>query len=116
MIPPIADVGDFAGLEQGMKKPITMVDGGEFIGAKAYKDSKVCCVMLMRELHKRYHASTGLFREHYPAFRVFWPLLMKKVVKSYVSNEEAGSRLAKCVSDPAYSGSGSYFTWGGEGG
>jgi len=131
MIPPVADVGDFDGLKQGMKKPVAMVDGKEFIGAKAYKDSKVCCVMLMRELHKRYHASTGvvfsslypgcitdtgLFREHYPAFRVFWPLLMKKVVKSYVSNEEAGSRLAKCVADPLYSVSGSYFSWGGESG
>merc|ERR1719291_1430878 len=128
MIPPVADVGDFEGLTQGMKKPVAMVDGKEFIGAKAYKDSKVCCVMLMRELHKRFHASTGvvfsslypgcitdtgLFREHYPAFRVFWPLLMKKVVKSYVSNEEAGSRLAKCVADPLYSVSGSYFSWGG---
>jgi light-dependent protochlorophyllide reductase len=130
-IPPVADVGDFQGVEQGMKKPITMVDGGEFIGAKAYKDSKVCCVMLMRELHKRFHESTGvsfsslypgcitdtgLFREHYPAFRIFWPLLMKKVVKSYVSNGEAGARLAKCVADPAYGTSGSYFSWGGEGG
>ncbi|CAK0846018.1 unnamed protein product [Prorocentrum cordatum] len=131
MIPPVADVGDFGGLEMGMKKPVAMVDGKEFIGAKAYKDSKVCCVMLMRELHKRYHESTGivfsslypgcitdtgLFREHYPAFRVFWPLLMKKVVKSYVSNEEAGSRLAKCVADPDYAVSGSYFSWGGESG
>jgi len=131
MIPPLADLGDFAGLEQGMKKPITMVDGGKFIGAKAYKDSKVCCVMLCRELHRRFHESTGvvftslypgcitdtgLFREHYPAFRLFWPLLMKKVVRSYVSNEEAGLRLAKCVADPLYNTSGSYYSWGGEAG
>lgn len=131
MIPPLADVGMFEGLEQGMADPITMVDGGKFIGAKAYKDSKVCCVMLMRELHKRFHESTGivfsslypgcitgtgLFREHYPAFRIFWPLLMKKVVKSYVSNEEAGQRLAKVVGDPEYNISGSYYSWGGESG
>jgi light-dependent protochlorophyllide reductase len=110
---------------------ITMVDGGQFIGAKAYKDSKVCCVMLCRELHRRFHESTGicftslypgcitdtnLFREHYPAFRLFWPMLMKKVVKSYVSNEEAGLRLAKVVADPAYNQSGSYYSWGGEAG
>eukprot|EP00930_Biecheleria_cincta_P071190 TRINITY_DN58710_c0_g1_i1.p1 TRINITY_DN58710_c0_g1~~TRINITY_DN58710_c0_g1_i1.p1 ORF type:complete len:459 (-),score=75.07 TRINITY_DN58710_c0_g1_i1:104-1480(-) len=130
-IPPLADLGQFEGLQQGMKKPITMIDNGAFIGAKAYKDSKLCCVMLMRELHKRFHSSTGvsftslypgcitdtgLFREHYPAFRLFWPLLMKNVVKSYVSNAEAGARLASCVANPAYNVSGSYYSWAGEAG
>eukprot|EP00931_Biecheleriopsis_adriatica_P021468 TRINITY_DN1402_c0_g1_i1.p1 TRINITY_DN1402_c0_g1~~TRINITY_DN1402_c0_g1_i1.p1 ORF type:complete len:511 (-),score=91.02 TRINITY_DN1402_c0_g1_i1:45-1553(-) len=130
-IPPLADLGQFEGLEQGMKQPITMINGDGFIGAKAYKDSKLCCVMLMRELHKRYHQSTGivfsslypgcitdtgLFREHYPAFRLFWPLLMKNVVKSYVSNEEAGERLAKTIADDSYNISGSYYSWGGESG
>jgi len=130
-IPPLADLGQFEGIQQGMKKPITMINSGEFIGAKAYKDSKLCCVMLMREMHKRFHASTGvaftslypgcitdtgLFREHYPAFRLLWPLLMKNVVNSYVSNEEAGERLASCVANPAYNISGSYYSWEGEAG
>ena len=35
--------------------PVTMLDGGDFNGAKAYKDSKVCDVMLMKELHRRFH-------------------------------------------------------------
>lgn len=127
-IPPLADVGQFEGLEAGMKQPITMINSGAFIGAKAYKDSKLCCVMLMRELHKRFHGSTGisftslypgcitdtgLFRDHYPVFRLLWPLLMKNVVKSYVSNQEAGQRLAKVVADPAYNISGSYYSWTG---
>jgi len=130
-IPPLADVGNFEALEAGMKKPFTMVDGGDFIGAKAYKDSKLCCVMLMRELHKRFHAETGiaftslypgcitdtgLFQNHYPLFRLVWPFVMKNVVNSYVSVPEAGARLAKCVADPAYGASGSYFSWEGASG
>mmetsp|Transcript_35642 Transcript_35642/g.91903 ORF Transcript_35642/g.91903 Transcript_35642/m.91903 type:complete len:469 (-) Transcript_35642:128-1534(-) len=132
MIPPMADIGRLQGLAQGMKGPdITMVDGGKFNGAKAYKDSKVCDVMMMRELHKRFHqstgivfsslypgciAETGLFREHYPVFRTLFPVLQKEVTKAYVSEEEAGRRLAKVVGDPTYATSGSYYTWGGEGG
>lgn len=131
MIPPIADLGRLEGLESGMKKPTTMIDNGRFNGAKAYKDSKVCDVMLMRELHKRYHDSTGicfsslypgciadtnLFREHYPVFRFLFPILQKEVTNAYVSEEEAGRRLAKVVAEPAYAQSGVYFSWGGESG
>ncbi|CAK9011588.1 unnamed protein product [Durusdinium trenchii] len=131
MIPPVADLGDLKGLESGMQKPTTMIDNGRFNGAKAYKDSKVCDVMLMRELHKRHHASTGiafsslypgciadtnLFREHYPVFRFLFPILQREVTNAYVSEEEAGRRLAKCVADPAYAQSGVYFSWGGESG
>jgi hypothetical protein len=29
-----------------------MADGGEFDGAKAYKDSKVCNMLTMAQLHK----------------------------------------------------------------
>lgn len=133
MIPPIADVGKFEGLDQGMKLPRTsMVNGGEFDGAKAYKDSKVCEVMLMRELHRRYHketgicftslypgciAETGLFREHYPVFRTLFPVFQKEVTKAFVSTAEAGKRLAQVVNDPDYAAaSGSYFSWGGEDG
>lgn len=131
MIPPVADLGGLEGLEAGMKQPVTMIDGGRFNGAKAYKDSKVCDVMLMRELHKRFHDKTGvcfaslypgciaetnLFREHYPVFRFLFPILQKEVTNAYVSEEEAGRRLAKCVADPAYAQSGVYFSWGGESG
>eukprot|EP00442_Polarella_glacialis_P018892 CAMPEP_0115067334 /NCGR_PEP_ID=MMETSP0227-20121206/11330_1 /TAXON_ID=89957 /ORGANISM="Polarella glacialis, Strain CCMP 1383" /LENGTH=455 /DNA_ID=CAMNT_0002453385 /DNA_START=121 /DNA_END=1488 /DNA_ORIENTATION=+ len=131
MIPPLADIGQLQGMQSGMKKPITMIDEGVFNGAKAYKDSKVCDVMLMRELHKRFNASTGisftslypgciadtgLFREHYPVFQFLFPVLQKSITNAYVSEGEAGRRLAKCVADPDYSKSGSYFSWGGESG
>mmetsp|Transcript_28446 Transcript_28446/g.66250 ORF Transcript_28446/g.66250 Transcript_28446/m.66250 type:complete len:441 (+) Transcript_28446:85-1407(+) len=128
-IPPLADLGDLSGLEQGMKSPVTMIDGKEFSGAKAYKDSKVCDVMLMRELHKRYHAKTGivfssmypgciaetnLFRDHYPVFQRLFPPFQKFVTGAYVSEEEAGRRLAACVADPNYATSGSYYSWQGK--
>uniref|UniRef100_A0A7S1RUK8 protochlorophyllide reductase n=1 Tax=Alexandrium catenella TaxID=2925 RepID=A0A7S1RUK8_ALECA len=131
MIPPLADVGDLEGLEEGMRQPITMVDGGKFDGAKAYKDSKVCDVMLMKELHRRYHNSTGivfsslypgciaetnLFREHYPVFQFLFPVLQRSVTNAYVSEDEAGQRLAKVVADPEYTASGSYYSWGGSSG
>eukprot|EP00434_Breviolum_minutum_P035018 symbB.v1.2.030993.t1/scaffold3549.1/size54238/3 len=131
MIPPLAHVGNFEGLEQGMKAPVTMLDGGAFDGAKAYKDSKVCDVMLMKELHRRYHkdtgivftslypgciAETGLFREHYPVFQNLFPAFHKTVTKAYVSQDEAGRRLAACVSDERYGTSGSYYSWEGEAG
>lgn len=87
-----------------------MIDGGEFDGAKAYKDSKVCNMLTMQEFHKRYHeetgitfaslypgciAETGLFREHIPLFRILFPPFQKYITKGYVSEEEAGKRLAK---------------------
>jgi len=43
-----ANLGDLSGLE-GMQP---MVDGGEFDGAKAYKDAKVCNMLTMCQLHK----------------------------------------------------------------
>jgi len=130
-IPPKADIGNLEGMEAGMKAPITMIDGKQFDGAKAYKDSKVADVMLMRELHRRYHdktgivftslypgciADTGLFREHYPVFQYLFPILQRSVTGAYVSEAEAGKRLAKCVSDDRYGKSGAYYSWGGESG
>jgi len=37
-----------------------MIDGKKFEPVKAYKDSKVCNVLTMWELHRRYHESTGI--------------------------------------------------------
>lgn len=91
-----------------------MIDGGEFDGAKAYKDSKVCNMLTMQEFHRRYHeetgitfaslypgciATTGLFREHIPLFRLLFPPFQKYITKGYVSEEEAGKRLAQVTWD-----------------
>ncbi|XP_031105633.1 protochlorophyllide reductase [Ipomoea triloba] len=127
-VPPKANLGDLRGLKGGLNgtQSSPMIDGGEFDGAKAYKDSKVCNMLTMQEFHRRYHeetgvafaslypgciAETGLFREHIPLFRLLFPPFQKYITKGYVSEEEAGKRLAQVVSDPSLSKSGVYWSW-----
>ena len=120
---PRADLGDLSGLKNGGKNPISMIDGKVFNGAKAYKDSKVCNMMTISELHRRYHKSTGitfssiypgciattqLFREKRQWFRKLFPVFMKYVTGGFVSEEEAGERLAQVVYDPQCAKSGIY--------
>ncbi|KAF8111737.1 hypothetical protein N665_0073s0092 [Sinapis alba] len=126
-VPPKANLGDLRGLASGLNgQNSSMIDGGEYDGAKAYKDSKVCNMLTMQELHRRYHeetgvtfaslypgciATTGLFREHIPLFRLLFPPFQKYITKGYVSEEEAGKRLAQVVSDPSLGKSGVYWSW-----
>ena len=66
-IPAPADLGQLEGLAQGFLDPIAMIDGKEFKAGKAYKDSKLCNMIISRELHRRYHESTGIiFGTVYP--------------------------------------------------
>lgn len=126
-IPPRPDLGKFEGFEAGFKEPITMADGKKFEPVKAYKDSKVCNVLTMRELHRRYHDSTGivfsslypgcvadtpLFRNHYPLFQKLFPWFQKNITGGYVSQELAGERVADVVAAPEYNQSGAYWSWG----
>ncbi|HEY9884509.1 MAG TPA: protochlorophyllide reductase, partial [Thermosynechococcaceae cyanobacterium] len=74
-IPPRPDLGDLKGFADGFKAPIAMIDGKKFEPVKAYKDSKVCNVLTMRELHRRYHESTGItFSSLYPGCVADTPL------------------------------------------
>mmetsp|Transcript_3403 Transcript_3403/g.3969 ORF Transcript_3403/g.3969 Transcript_3403/m.3969 type:complete len:117 (+) Transcript_3403:749-1099(+) len=67
LVYPQANLGKLEGFEQGAKKPVEMANGKSFFGAKAYKDSKVCNMMTVSELHKRYHEKTGIvFSSMYP--------------------------------------------------
>lgn len=124
----VIDLGNLEGLEKGGKKPIAMIDGKAFNGAKAYKDSKICNMMTVNELHKRYHKSTGvtfssiypgciaetqLFREKRQWFRTLFPLFMRYVTGGYVSETEAGERLAQVVDAPECAKSGVYWSWNG---
>ncbi len=126
-IPPRPDLGELKGFAEGFKPPISMIDGKKFEPVKAYKDSKVCNVLTMRELHRRYHESTGitfnslypgcvadtpLFRHHYPLFQKLFPWFQKNITGGYVSQELAGERVAAVVADPEYSQSGAYWSWG----
>ncbi|XP_078440073.1 protochlorophyllide reductase-like [Wolffia australiana] len=127
-VPPKADLGDLRGLAGGLSGVNTaaMINGGEFDGAKAYKDSKVCNMLTMQEFHRRFHeetgitfaslypgciATTGLFRSHIPLFRTLFPPFQKYITKGYVSEEESGKRLAQVVSDPSLTKSGVYWSW-----
>ena len=126
-VPPKANLGDMRGLAttlNGMES--AMIDGGKFDGAKAYKDSKVCNMLTVREFHRRYHdstgvtfaslypgciADTGLFRNHVKLFRTLFPPFQKYITKGYVSQEDAGRRLAQVVTDPKLDQSGVYWSW-----
>lgn len=127
-VPPKANLGNCRGLAAGLNgtSGSAMIDGGEFDGAKAYKDSKVCNMLMMQEFHRRFHeetgitfaslypgciATTGLFREHIPLFRLLFPPFQKYITKGYVSEEDAGRRLAQVVSDPSLTKSGVYWSW-----
>merc|ERR1712232_73975 len=129
LVYPRADLGKLQGFEKGMKNPVTMADGKGFFGAKAYKDSKVCNMMTVSELHRRYNEDTGitfssmypgciaetnLFREKREWFRKIFPLFMKYVTGGYVSEKEAGERLAQVISDPKCSKSDVYWSWNGK--
>lgn len=126
-IPAPPDLGDLKGFAEGFKAPIAMINGKPFKSGKAYKDSKLCNVLTMRELHRRYHDSTGitfsslypgcvadtpLFRNHYSLFRTIFPWFQKNVTGGYVSQELAGERVAAVVADPEYKQSGVYWSWG----
>lgn len=126
-IPPRPDLGNLEGLAAGFQAPISMIDGKKFEPVKAYKDSKVCNVLTMRELHRRYHeptgivfsslypgcvATTALFRNHYPLFQKLFPLFQQYITGGFVSQELAGERVAAVVAAPEYNQSGAYWSWG----
>jgi protochlorophyllide reductase len=126
-IPPRPDLGNFEGFAAGFQNPICMINGKEFEPVKAYKDSKVCNVLTMRELHNRFHESTGitfsslypgcvattaLFRNHYPLFQKIFPLFQKYITGGFVTEELSGERVAMVVADSEYKQSGIYWSWG----
>ncbi len=126
-IPAPPDLGELQGFEAGFQAPISMINGKKFKPGKAYKDSKLCNVLTMRELHRRYHestnivfsslypgcvATTALFRNHYPLFQKIFPLFQKNITGGFVSEELAGDRVAEVVANPEYNQSGMYWSWG----
>lgn len=125
---PIADLKLLEGFKAGFQNPIAMADGYGFIGAKAYKDSKLCLMMMSNVLHTKYHKLTGvtfssiypgciaespLFREKRKWFRKYFPIFMKFITGGFVSEQEAGQRLFQVAHDPRCSKSGVYWSWNG---
>ncbi|WP_439546759.1 protochlorophyllide reductase [Sandarakinorhabdus sp.] len=126
-IPAPADLGDLAGLAAGFQAPIGMIDGKPFKPGKAYKDSKLACMIMNREFHKRWGstgvvfntlypgcvADTPLFRHTPPAFQKIFPWFQKNITKGYVSQPLAGERTAQVIADPAFAAqSGVHWSWG----
>jgi hypothetical protein len=126
---PIADLKQLEGFKAGFSNPISMADGYGFDGAKAYKDSKLCLMMLANILHAKFHKSHGiafssiypgciaespLFREKRAWFRKYFPIFMKYITGGFVGEEEAGQRLFQVAHDPRCGErSGIYWSWNG---
>mmetsp|Transcript_16867 Transcript_16867/g.24704 ORF Transcript_16867/g.24704 Transcript_16867/m.24704 type:complete len:568 (+) Transcript_16867:156-1859(+) len=125
---PIADLKNLDGFKAGFDNPIAMADGYGFDGAKAYKDSKLCLMMLSNFLHAKYNKVTGiafssiypgciaespLFREKRAWFRKYFPIFMKFITGGFVGEEEAGQRLFQVAHDPRCAKSGVYWSWNG---
>ncbi len=126
-IPAPADLGNLQGLESGFRDSVAMIDGKPFKPGKAYKDSKLCNMVISREMHRRHHAETGivfntlypgcvadtaLFRDTPKAFQTIFPWFQKNITKGYVTQELAGERVAQVVIDPAFAQSGVHWSWG----
>ena len=125
-IPAPADLGDLSGFEQGFLSPISMANGKRFKPGKAYKDSKLCNMIVTQELHRRYQDSPILFSSLYPGcvantklfrntpkiFQILFPWFQKLITGGFVSQVKAGERVAQVVTDSGFAISGVHWSWG----
>jgi protochlorophyllide reductase len=117
-IPVPADLGD---LEAGLRPPpIAMTNNKPFEAGKACKDSKLCNMIISRELHRRYHAQTGIiFNTLYPGCvaetalsRNAPRLFQQNTTKGYVSQLLSGERVAQVVAYPEFTRSAVHWSCG----
>ena len=119
-----ADLGDLAGLRAG--RGFVMLDGSaRFDGDKAYKDSKLCNVLLGRELARQLEGAMpviawspglviprnreGFFRynrQNNPVGMALFAILARDLLRVTESLQTAGRLLAELVVDPAYASPG----------
>ncbi len=125
-IPAPADLGDLSGFKKGFLSPISMANGRKFKPGKAYKDSKLCNMVTVQELSKRFSkekiiinsiypgcvADTNLFRDTPWLFRFLFPIFQKFVTKGYVSQRLAGERVAQVASLKGYAKPAVHWSWG----
>ncbi len=125
-IPAPADLGDLSGFKNGFLSPISMANGKRFKPGKAYKDSKLCNMITVQELSKRYSkeriiinsiypgcvADTKLFRDTPWLFRLLFPIFQKFITKGYVSQRLAGERVAQVASFKEYAKPAVHWSWG----
>ena len=125
-IPSPADLGDLSGFEKGFLAPISMANGKKFKPGKAYKDSKLCNMITVQEISKRFSsekiicnslypgcvAKTKLFRSTPWIFRIFFPIFQRFITGGYVSERIAGERVALIATGSEYAQSGVHWSWG----
>jgi light-dependent protochlorophyllide reductase len=111
---PPADLGALDGFKAGFKKPISMPDGFNYQGDKAYKDSKLCLSTLSTMLHDRYHKQTGIAYSTVCPGRIASPSLFEGVPSPEpfsISTSEAARRLFQVAHDGRCSKSGVCWSW-----
>ncbi len=125
-IPAPADLGDLSGFRNGFSDPISMASGKRFKPGKAYKDSKLCNMITIQELHRRFKDSSIVFSSLYPGcvaktklfrstpkiFQWIFPLFQRFITGGFVSETLAGKRVAQVVSSPEFRVSGVHWSWG----
>ena len=125
-IPAPADLGNLSGFKNGFLSPISMANGKKFKPGKAYKDSKLCNMVTVQELSKRYSkeriiinslypgcvADTKLFRYTPWLFRFLFPIFQKFITKGYVSQRLAGERVAQVATFKEYAKPAVHWSWG----
>jgi len=125
-IPAPADLGDLSGFKNGFLSPISMANGKKFKPGKAYKDSKLCNMVTVQELSKRYSkekiivnslypgcvADTNLFRDTPWFFRFLFPIFQKFITRGYVSQRIAGERVAQVATYKEYAKPSVHWSWG----
>lgn len=128
---PAAALGDLAGLRQGAGA--AMLDGGLFQAEKAYKDSKLCNLLMAQEVERRLRqqgrtlpvlawspglviprGAGGFFREsrrHNPLGQVMFALIARDLLRVTETPQRAGSLLASlATSSPPQSSGFQYWS------
>ncbi len=125
-IPAPADLGNLSGFKNGFLSPISMANGKKFKPGKAYKDSKLCNMVTVQELSKKYSkeriiinslypgcvADTKLFRDTPWLFRFLFPIFQKFITKGYVTQRLAGERVAQVATLKEYAKPSVHWSWG----
>ncbi len=125
-IPAPADLGNLSGFKNGFLSPISMANGKKFKPGKAYKDSKLCNMVTVQELSKKYSkeriivnslypgcvADTKLFRDTPWLFRFLFPIFQKFITKGYVTQRLAGERVAQVSTLKEYAKPAVHWSWG----
>ena len=125
-IPAPADLGNLSGFKNGFLSPISMANGKKFKPGKAYKDSKLCNMITVQELSKRYSKENIIFNSLYPGcvadtnlfrntpwlFRFFFPIFQRFITRGYISQRLAGERVAQVATYKKYAKSGVHWSWG----